>query len=148
MGSEMCIRDSLSSFPRTGRLPHRIERQAEILLVHGDNLGVDSRMVLLPLRSHLLGPIQWHTVPYGEGNVGLLFLVLGFLGRETKRCVVDNHGRLIHRRNSHEEVRIQKEGLRLAMVGDGIRGDNARTCLLYTSPSPRDLSTSRMPSSA
>ena len=26
--------------------------------------------------------------------------------------------------------------------------DVARTCLLYTSPSPRDLSTSRMPSSA
>ena len=27
-------------------------------------------------------------------------------------------------------------------------GDVTRTCLLYTSPSPRDLSTSRMPSSA
>ena len=27
-------------------------------------------------------------------------------------------------------------------------GDAVRTCLLYTSPSPRDLSTSRMPSSA
>ena len=27
-------------------------------------------------------------------------------------------------------------------------GDRASTCLLYTSPSPRDLSTSRMPSSA
>ena len=26
--------------------------------------------------------------------------------------------------------------------------DNIKTCLLYTSPSPRDLSTSRMPSSA
>ena len=26
--------------------------------------------------------------------------------------------------------------------------DNLRCCLLYTSPSPRDLSTSRMPSSA
>ena len=26
--------------------------------------------------------------------------------------------------------------------------DHAHTCLLYTSPSPRDLSTSRMPSSA
>ena len=26
--------------------------------------------------------------------------------------------------------------------------DNDKTCLLYTSPSPRDLSTSRMPSSA
>ena len=28
------------------------------------------------------------------------------------------------------------------------RGDWKDTCLLYTSPSPRDLSTSRMPSSA
>ena len=27
-------------------------------------------------------------------------------------------------------------------------GGNSITCLLYTSPSPRDLSTSRMPSSA
>jgi len=27
-------------------------------------------------------------------------------------------------------------------------GADARVCLLYTSPSPRDLSTSRMPSSA
>ena len=27
-------------------------------------------------------------------------------------------------------------------------GPNSYTCLLYTSPSPRDLSTSRMPSSA
>ena len=29
-----------------------------------------------------------------------------------------------------------------------LRGINAKACLLYTSPSPRDLSTSRMPSSA
>ena len=28
------------------------------------------------------------------------------------------------------------------------QNDNAGSCLLYTSPSPRDLSTSRMPSSA
>ena len=32
-------------------------------------------------------------------------------------------------------------------VFDGKRGD-LKCCLLYTSPSPRDLSTSRMPSSA
>ena len=30
----------------------------------------------------------------------------------------------------------------------GVDAGNANTCLLYTSPSPRDLSTSRMPSSA
>ena len=29
-----------------------------------------------------------------------------------------------------------------------VKADQARSCLLYTSPSPRDLSTSRMPSSA
>ena len=31
---------------------------------------------------------------------------------------------------------------------DKLRNESASTCLLYTSPSPRDLSTSRMPSSA
>ena len=30
----------------------------------------------------------------------------------------------------------------------GIIDDKGKVCLLYTSPSPRDLSTSRMPSSA
>ena len=34
---------------------------------------------------------------------------------------------------------LQKQGYQTAMIGN---------CLLYTSPSPRDLSTSRMPSSA
>ena len=33
-------------------------------------------------------------------------------------------------------------------VADSITGDKWNNCLLYTSPSPRDLSTSRMPSSA
>ena len=31
---------------------------------------------------------------------------------------------------------------------DDLEGISAYACLLYTSPSPRDLSTSRMPSSA
>ena len=36
-----------------------------------------------------------------------------------------------------------------ALLEDGhVDGDNLICCLLYTSPSPRDLSTSRMPSSA
>ena len=38
-------------------------------------------------------------------------------------------------------------GLQLALVCLGL-GSLFITCLLYTSPSPRDLSTSRMPSSA
>ena len=39
-------------------------------------------------------------------------------------------------RNDHESVSVENDS------------KPAKTCLLYTSPSPRDLSTSRMPSSA
>ena len=34
------------------------------------------------------------------------------------------------------------------MLGLAVAGEHKLLCLLYTSPSPRDLSTSRMPSSA
>ena len=37
---------------------------------------------------------------------------------------------------------------RLAFPGEQVVTEGERGCLLYTSPSPRDLSTSRMPSSA
>ena len=40
----------------------------------------------------------------------------------------------------------RKGALQLGLIMVG--GASALTCLLYTSPSPRDLSTSRMPSSA
>ena len=37
---------------------------------------------------------------------------------------------------------------RIYLIKDMLENDRPATCLLYTSPSPRDLSTSRMPSSA
>ena len=43
-------------------------------------------------------------------------------------------------------VEIGSSGALYGAGGDG--GDGGNSCLLYTSPSPRDLSTSRMPSSA
>ena len=39
-------------------------------------------------------------------------------------------------------------GAVLGGILNGMSGGTHRVCLLYTSPSPRDLSTSRMPSSA
>ena len=44
-------------------------------------------------------------------------------------------------------VKMKDVRLRLADMGEEIL-DDTYACLLYTSPSPRDLSTSRMPSSA
>ena len=46
-----------------------------------------------------------------------------------------------------EEVLTKKDTL-LVVVKDEVNDTLVNTCLLYTSPSPRDLSTSRMPSSA
>ena len=40
---------------------------------------------------------------------------------------------------------LSKEGRKVKVIE---RDPTYKTCLLYTSPSPRDLSTSRMPSSA
>ena len=58
-------------------------------------------------------------------------------------------GRLRERfkRGFHVEVYGDEVGLILRIRGDGY-GVEPWSCLLYTSPSPRDLSTSRMPSSA
>ena len=48
----------------------------------------------------------------------------------------------------NDQVREKAQGDERTIFGtDGVRG-LANACLLYTSPSPRDLSTSRMPSSA
>ena len=44
--------------------------------------------------------------------------------------------------------KVRRPDLTIATVDHNITTDDTRTCLLYTSPSPRDLSTSRMPSSA
>ena len=44
------------------------------------------------------------------------------------------------------KLNVDKEALCRAEELDGCYA--LKTCLLYTSPSPRDLSTSRMPSSA
>ena len=47
-----------------------------------------------------------------------------------------------HKTKSH--IVVAKEGDKIKTIRFGQKG----ACLLYTSPSPRDLSTSRMPSSA
>ena len=59
---------------------------------------------------------------------------------------LDVHGDI----NSTTEVRVKNVGVSTGVFiqNNGTPAGIATTCLLYTSPSPRDLSTSRMPSSA
>ena len=62
---------------------------------------------------------------------------------------IDTAARLWRERCPEQSMETQlRDGLRHAfgIIPEGLRPDG--TCLLYTSPSPRDLSTSRMPSSA
>ena len=51
-------------------------------------------------------------------------------------------------RNPINVVKATIEALNSMESPDYIAAKRGKTCLLYTSPSPRDLSTSRMPSSA
>ena len=46
------------------------------------------------------------------------------------------------------DAEVVREALRTLSAARGHAGNEDDPCLLYTSPSPRDLSTSRMPSSA
>ena len=45
-------------------------------------------------------------------------------------------------------ITMEECGELIQACSKAIRNENYTDCLLYTSPSPRDLSTSRMPSSA
>ena len=67
----------------------------------------------------------------------------------TKRAmVVHTPSKLDVLRQTAAERRSTGAGVPPSVQAAGAQGAVAPACLLYTSPSPRDLSTSRMPSSA
>ena len=62
--------------------------------------------------------------------------------------IADFVSRLPHKPGVYRMFDEHKNVLYVGKAKDLRRRVTAYTCLLYTSPSPRDLSTSRMPSSA
>ena len=87
-------------------------------------------------------------------------LIVGNKGEDSISFVDLVTGRELARRetgpNPHE-IALSPDGKRIAVVAYGgssidifdvERRERVRTCLLYTSPSPRDVEESRMPSSA
>ena len=63
--------------------------------------------------------------------------------------IIRDYDGLIVRNKTQVNSDILKNAFKLKFIGRlGVGLDNIDTCLLYTSPSPRDLYRSRMPSSA
>ena len=57
---------------------------------------------------------------------------------------IDSSSIISNKTKIHPSVNIGP----FCIIGDDVEIEEGTSCLLYTSPSPRDLSTSRMPSSA
>ena len=75
----------------------------------------------------------------------------GFLGRDFARAFVDAGARVAvidHDLTLAESAIAEAQGTSKNTLAIEANITDPKACLLYTSPSPRDLSTSRMPSSA
>ena len=78
---------------------------------------------------------------------GIIYIISLFEGKmidididEFTNCLIEN--------STGKEVNTFFETVKIIKNKDDWSFDWNKACLLYTSPSPRDLSTSRMPSSA
>ena len=74
--------------------------------------------------------------------VNSVYMQLGFSKKISENLIDDFFSIILDNIIKNEKLKISKFGT------FSIRYKKSRVCLLYTSPSPRDLSTSRMPSSA
>ena len=136
---------------------------------------LNSRLIFLALKGYLAGPYEnrpaldevvqfqsglaWMTGPPGQplragaSVIDILGAMFGVIAVQSALRERDNTGKGQRVSSSLFESAVFLMGSHMAgMVATGLdaRPMPARrgACLLYTSPSPRDLSTSRMPSSA
>ena len=153
MGSEMCIRDSLSSSdPNLQNIPIKTE---------------DGRRI----RQAFEAPKEYKLISADYSQIELR--VMAHLAKDRGLLDAFSNNEDIHIRTASEVFGVDMKkvdydqrrnakainfGLIYGMSAFGLSkqlsinrnlaAEYMNTCLLYTSPSPRDLSTSRMPSSA
>ena len=165
MGSEMCIRDRAEAPGRYQSFrasTDDVGMAADHALYMADQAGADHVLVVFDIDNTLLamqqdlGSDQWY---YWQSDLEAADPCSPLLVSDRLQV----QGALFHasamrptQADAGQQVRrLQDAGLKVVAVTS--RGPEyrlqtfrelRRNCLLYTSPSPRDLSTSRMPSSA
>ena len=164
MGSEMCIRDRVANEPdRLGKVLETLGQiasdtgssVADVIVLAG-NVGLEQS---IKAAGHNV------TVPFtaGRGDATEFmtdadsFSVLepladGFRNFQKEQYAVGPEELMLDRAQllglTAAEMTVLIGGMRVLGTNHGGSKHGVFTCLLYTSPSPRDLSTSRMPSSA
>ena len=162
MGSEMCIRDRRRAAGARRADRRRVPHRQPDLLLHGperDGPKLDGTERMIPFGETWPALNAFTVLAQGRRVIPVVRRVLA--DGETplgvyRKLAADRPGTFLL-----ESAENGRSWSRWSFIGAGapsaltIRGDEAvwlgtapKGCLLYTSPSPRDLSTSRMPSSA
>ena len=82
-------------------------------------------------------------------GLGIILLLIWFVKARTTRMVIDGEDLLYEKGVlSKERAQLRTDSVRTVTVNQSLGQRMFGTCLLYTSPSPRDRQKSRMPSSA
>ena len=150
MGSEMCIRDSAKTAETFGGIDIVINNASAINLSNTEKLDMKRYDLMNSVNTRGTFMTTKLALPYlKESENGHVIMLSPPLDMATKWFA------------NHVGYSIAKFGMSMCVLG--FAGEFKRhgiavnalwprttiaTCLLYTSPSPRDLSTSRMPSSA
>ena len=98
-------------------------------------LGLGAALAVI-LLSTLLSIKLWISVPIGLLAGAGLFIWQGRKIQQDLEKIFTRAGDLLKKQQFDKAIEVMKEGYQFS------------TCLLYTSPSPRDRTRSRMPSSA